>query len=97
MSSLSLACWIHDAAPAIACLCVSFASTLQVKEHEQEAAKLDAVFPCILKILPTCVFNKKDPIVVGADVVEGIAKVCSGHPAVVLTLCNAAKAVAGCS
>ena len=49
---------------------------LQVKEHEQEAAKLEAVFPCILRILPTCVFNKKDPIVVGADIVEGIAKVC---------------------
>ena len=52
---------------------------MQVKEHEQEAAKLDAVFPCILRILPTCVFNKKDPIVVGADVVEGIAKVCPGR------------------
>ena len=59
-------------------------STLQVKEHEQEAAKLEAVFPCILKILPTCVFNKKDPIVVGADVVEGIAKVGTGRRAAVL-------------
>ena len=29
----------------------------------------------LLQILPTCVFNKKDPIVVGVDVVEGIAKV----------------------
>ncbi len=48
---------------------------MQVKENEQEAAKSDAVFPCILKILPTCVFNTKDPIVLGVDVVEGIAKV----------------------
>ena len=47
----------------------------QVKEDEQQAARLDAVFPCILKILPTCIFNKKDPIVLGVDVVEGIAKV----------------------
>ncbi|KAK9915050.1 hypothetical protein WJX75_004126 [Coccomyxa subellipsoidea] len=47
----------------------------QVKDAEQEAAKTDAVFPCILKILPTCVFNTKDPIVLGVDVVEGIAKV----------------------
>ncbi len=70
-------------------------STLQVKEHEQEAAKLEAVFPCILRILPTCVFNKKDPIVVGADVVEGIAKVSSGRQAAVLTLCSSARAVAG--
>jgi translation initiation factor IF-2 len=48
---------------------------VQVKEAEQEAAKLDAVFPCILKILPTCVFNKKDPIVLGVEIVDGIAKV----------------------
>lgn len=46
-----------------------------MKDAEQEAAKGDAVFPCILKILPTCVFNAKDPIVLGVDVVEGIAKV----------------------
>lgn len=48
---------------------------MQVKEAEQEAAKVHAVFPCILKILPTCVFNKKDPIVLGVDIIDGIAKV----------------------
>lgn len=47
----------------------------QVKEEEQEVAKYDAVFPCVLKILPTCIFNKKDPIVLGVEIVEGIAKV----------------------
>lgn len=47
----------------------------QVKEEEQEAAKLVAVFPCVLRILPDCVYNKKDPILVGVEVVEGIAKV----------------------
>ncbi|GAB4816828.1 hypothetical protein N2152v2_003874 [Parachlorella kessleri] len=47
----------------------------KVKEEEQEAAKLDAVFPCVLKIMPTCVFNKKDPIVLGVEVVDGIAKI----------------------
>lgn len=31
----------------------------QVKEEEQEAAKLTAVFPCVLKIIPTCIFNQK--------------------------------------
>ncbi|KAL0036218.1 hypothetical protein WJX79_008552 [Trebouxia sp. C0005] len=46
-----------------------------VKDEEQEAAKFDAVFPCILRILPACVFNKKDPIIVGVDIEEGIAKV----------------------
>ncbi len=45
-----------------------------MKEEEQEAARLEAVFPCILRILPTCIFNKKDPIVLGVDVVDGIAK-----------------------
>ncbi len=47
-----------------------------MKDEEQEGAKFDAVFPCILRILPNCVFNKKDPIVVGVDIEEGIAKVC---------------------
>ena len=42
------------------------------------------MFPCILKILPTCIFNKKDPIVLGVEVAEGIAKVrapgcCNSH------------------
>ena len=56
----------------------------QTKEAEQEAAKLDAVFPCILKIMPTCIFNKKDPIVLGVEVEEGIAKVrtCRSVPGV---------------
>ena len=53
--------------------------TEQVKEAEQESAKLEAVFPCTLRIMPTCVFNKKDPIVLGVEVAEGIAK--AGHPA----------------
>ena len=36
---------------------------------------MDAVFPCVLRILPTAVFNKKDPIILGVDILEGIAKV----------------------
>jgi translation initiation factor 5B len=32
-----------------------------------------AVFPCILK--PVAVFNKKDPIVLGVDVVDGNLKI----------------------
>jgi translation initiation factor IF-2 len=56
--------------------CVNvYAWQSQVKEEEQEAAKYDAVFPCVLKILPTCIFNKKDPIVLGVEIVDGIAKV----------------------
>ncbi|KAF5841812.1 translation protein [Dunaliella salina] len=47
----------------------------QFKQQEQEAARYVAVFPCELKIIPSCVFNKRDPIVVGVEVIEGIAKV----------------------
>ena len=47
----------------------------QIRASEQEAARLEAIFPCTLKIIPTCIFNKKDPIVLGVEVVEGIAKV----------------------
>lgn len=34
-----------------------------------------AVFPSIIRILPQHVFNQKDPIIVGVEVVEGILKV----------------------
>ncbi|KAI8012969.1 Eukaryotic translation initiation factor 5B [Camellia lanceoleosa] len=46
-----------------------------LKEEKKKEASEEVVFPCILKIMPTCVFNKKDPIVLGVDVLEGIAKV----------------------
>lgn len=44
--------------------------------EERRAAAVDiAVFPCIVKIMPQHIFNKKDPIVVGVMVEEGILKV----------------------
>ncbi|XP_047334931.1 eukaryotic translation initiation factor 5B-like [Impatiens glandulifera] len=46
-----------------------------LKEEKKKEAAEDAVFPCVLKIMPNCVFNKKDPIVLGVDVLEGIAKI----------------------
>ncbi|GLT62622.1 hypothetical protein SLA2020_352430 [Shorea laevis] len=46
-----------------------------LKEERKREAADEAVFPCVLKILANCIFNKKDPIVLGVDVVEGIAKV----------------------
>ena len=45
----------------------------QLQEQKKEESKLQAVFPCVLN--PLSVFNKKDPIVVGVDVVEGVLKV----------------------
>ena len=44
----------------------------QLEEQRKEDSKMLAVFPCILK--PIAVFNKKDPIVLGVDVVEGSLK-----------------------
>lgn len=46
-----------------------------LKEEKKKEAAEEAVFPCLLKIMPNCIFNKKDPIVLGVDVAEGIAKV----------------------
>lgn len=48
---------------------------VQTKEEEQQAASADAVFPVELKIMPTCIFNTKDPIILGCTVEAGIAKV----------------------
>ena len=47
----------------------------KVKEEEQEAAKDKAVFPCVLRIMPEHIFNLKDPIIVGVEVLEGVARV----------------------
>jgi len=47
----------------------------KMKEEEQEAAKEKAVFPCVLQILPEHIFNNKDPIIVGVEVLEGVARV----------------------
>ncbi|XXG40433.1 hypothetical protein AAC387_Pa01g1152 [Persea americana] len=46
-----------------------------LKEEKKKETAEEAVFPCVLKIMPDCIFNKKDPIVVGVDILEGIAKV----------------------
>ncbi|KAK9135932.1 hypothetical protein Syun_015262 [Stephania yunnanensis] len=46
-----------------------------LKEERKKESADEAVFPCVLKIMPNCVFNKKDPIILGVDVLEGIAKV----------------------
>jgi translation initiation factor 5B len=46
----------------------------ELKAKEKAEAALKVVFPCILEIVPGCVFNKKDPIVIGVRVVEGLLK-----------------------
>ncbi|XP_020599945.1 eukaryotic translation initiation factor 5B-like [Phalaenopsis equestris] len=46
-----------------------------LREEKKKQSAEEAVFPCVLKIMPNCVFNKKDPIVLGVNVLEGIAKI----------------------
>eukprot|EP00178_Gracilaria_changii_P000820 TRINITY_DN11046_c0_g1_i1.p1 TRINITY_DN11046_c0_g1~~TRINITY_DN11046_c0_g1_i1.p1 ORF type:complete len:1259 (-),score=343.67 TRINITY_DN11046_c0_g1_i1:1035-4652(-) len=53
----------------------------KIKKERREAVNDEVVFPVIAKILPQHVYNKKDPIVVGVDVMEGILRV--GTPLVV--------------
>jgi translation initiation factor 5B len=44
-------------------------------EKKQAASLAEAVFPVIARIIPTNVFNAKDPIVCGVDVLEGTLKI----------------------
>jgi translation initiation factor 5B len=44
----------------------------QLLEQKKEESKLHAVFPCVLR--QVAVFNKRDPIVAGVDVIEGELK-----------------------
>ncbi|KAL1561518.1 photosystem II [Salvia divinorum] len=52
-----------------------FSSHVRPLEEESKREAAEAVFPCVLKIIPNCVFNTRDPIAIGVHVVEGIAKI----------------------
>jgi translation initiation factor 5B len=47
----------------------------EIEEQKRKDAAPMAVFPCVLKIVPGAVFNKRAPIIMGVDVVEGVLKV----------------------
>ena len=51
------------------------AGTGNLEEEKKEEAAGEAVFPCVLKILADNIFNKKNPIILGVDVLAGIVKV----------------------
>jgi len=51
-----------------------------ISERKKDKEKV-AVFPCVLKTIPNAIFNRKDPIIIGVDVAEGILKV--GTPLIV--------------
>ncbi|ORY02913.1 hypothetical protein K493DRAFT_254579 [Basidiobolus meristosporus CBS 931.73] len=50
----------------------------EIVEQKRKDQAPQAVFPCVLKIIPGCVFNKRDPLILGVDVVEGVLR--SGTP-----------------
>ncbi|KAI9377729.1 hypothetical protein POPTR_019G103600v4 [Populus trichocarpa] len=67
----------------IYCFSKEFKAYIQnLKEERKREAAGEAIFPCVLEIIPECIFNKKAPIVLGVDVLEGILKV--GTPVCVL-------------
>eukprot|EP00128_Syssomonas_multiformis_P007464 Colp12_sorted_trinity150504_noHs@26000 len=46
-----------------------------LREVRKKAAEDVVQFPCVLKILPQHIFNKKDPIVIGVEVMEGTLRI----------------------
>ncbi|KAG0241673.1 hypothetical protein BGW41_005548 [Actinomortierella wolfii] len=62
----------------------------KLTEERRKDQAPSAVFPCILKMVPGAIFNKKDPIVIGVDVVEGVMKV--GTPLCVVNVNPETKA-----
>ena len=47
----------------------------EIRNNKRAAVANDAVFPCVLEILPNCIFNSKSPLIVGVLVKEGIVKI----------------------
>jgi hypothetical protein len=54
------------------CVCVLRRYLEQIKEKRRAESKDVAVFPCVLDILGQHIFNKKNPIIMGVKVHEGI-------------------------
>lgn len=46
----------------------------ELRERNRQQYQSVAVFPCKLRVLPNCIFNSRDPIVVGVVVEAGIIK-----------------------
>ncbi|CAF2050109.1 eukaryotic translation initiation factor 5B [Brassica rapa] len=56
-------------------LCQQFQECNKELGDDKSESDVAAVSPCLLSILPKCVLNKEDPIIVGVYVVEGFVKV----------------------
>lgn len=46
----------------------------ELRDKDTEIKRKEAIFPCIIRIIPQYIFNRSNPIVVGVDVVEGILR-----------------------
>ena len=46
----------------------------ELRDKDTEVKRKEAIFPCIIRIIPQYIFNRSNPIVVGVDVVEGILR-----------------------
>lgn len=48
----------------------------EIKAKKKEEARKKAVYPCVFRIVDDrCIFNKKDPYILGVDVIEGTLKI----------------------
>lgn len=65
-------------------LCDKFMEHMKkIKEEKKKQVQMEAVWPCIIKVIPEHCFHNKDPITAGVDVVEGVLKV--GTPLIIPT------------
>ena len=46
----------------------------ELKQKAKDKHRHLAIFPCKLRILPNCIFNTRDPIIIGVTVEAGIVK-----------------------
>lgn len=56
--------------------------TLKMFNERKEKARIDAVFPCVLKIIESNIFNKKNPLIMGIEIQEGTLHI--GTPLITL-------------
>lgn len=53
--------------------CTAYMEEIKIKKRDEAAAAV--VFPCVLTVLPNCIFRDRDPLIIGFKVTEGIVKV----------------------
>lgn len=41
------------------------------REERMSKGNKDAIFPCVLEVMKEAIFNRKDPIIMGVNVVKG--------------------------